>query len=69
MSCFIHLLQVVTDERHVISATPNYSRLRVLNVSVSEDAGVYSCLAENLGGRALYSVLISVQEFSGKMLL
>ena len=58
------MLQVVADERHVITATPSYSRLRVLNVSVIEDAGMYSCVAENAGGRAQYSITISIRDFS-----
>ena len=50
----------------MITSMPSHSRLRVLNVSLLEDSGLYSCLASNPGGTAQHSVNITVTPFTGQ---
>lgn len=51
----------MTDDRHHISTFPaTVSFLILFNVSMLEDTGTYSCVAENVAGIAQHSVVITV---------
>ena len=56
-------VQVVDDMRREVNTAITFSELRVLNASLEEDTGVYSCRAENYAGTAEYAVTVTIIEF------
>lgn len=65
LSCNTVLLQVLEDERHFIN--PDTFSLEVVNTSVSEDAGFYTCVAWSDIGSDQHTVLVQITDVTCKI--